>query len=98
MEDVTVRIFIEYAQAGKFIAHELSHSVVVINFVLRLVVLRERHVIVEIEVAPVRRHQLEAPADALFVRFQLGQWRSRYNYDRHIAMWQMPITTAAVLS
>jgi len=54
MEDVTVCIFIEYAQAGKFIAYELSRSVVLINFVLRLVVLRERHVIVEIEVVPVR--------------------------------------------
>src|SRR5919108_4885724 len=50
---------------------------------------RERHVIVEIELASIGRDPWEAPAHALLVRFDLGQRSARNGCKCHIAMIEM---------
>src|SRR5216683_6168125 len=62
MEDAAVLVLVEHAAAGHFLALELLRFVVVVHLALRDFVRRERYVIVVVEIAPVRRHPLEAPA------------------------------------
>src|SRR5262245_12950874 len=89
MEELTVRIFIEYAGAGRFLGSEFLHSVVVVHLALRQFLLRERNVKVVVEVTPVRRHPLEAPTHALLECFDLGPWRSRDHDQCHVPGIQM---------
>src|SRR5262249_23957020 len=50
---------------------------------------RERDVVIEIEIAPVRRYPREAPAHALLVGVDLRQWGARDGRERQIAMLEM---------
>src|SRR5229473_1578646 len=68
MEDAAVLVLVEHAAAGHFLALELLRFVVVVHLALRDFVRRERYVIVVVEIAPVRRHPLEAPAHAFLER------------------------------
>src|SRR2546422_2816357 len=79
-------VLVEDAQAGGLLAREFARGEVVVHDALRRLVLRERHVIVEVEVGPVRRHPREAPAHALLERFDLPERRSRHRQQRHVAL------------
>src|SRR5216684_7474388 len=69
MEDAAVLVLVEHAAAGHFLALEFLRCVVVIHLALRA--LRERYVIVVVEIALIRRHPLEAPAHAFLERLDL---------------------------
>jgi hypothetical protein len=75
VKDVAALVFVEYADAGLFLALELYHLVVVIHSTLCQFILGCGHVKVVIEVAPIRRHPLETPAHAILKRFDLRQRR-----------------------
>lgn len=75
VEDVASPIFVEHAGTRGFIPREVARVVVII-LALRLFVLRKRYAIVMVELVPVRRYPLEAPAHAFLERFDLGNWRS----------------------
>ena len=77
MKDVAGLVFVEYANAGLFLALELYHFVVVIHLALYQFILGGRNVKVVIEVVPVRRYPLELPAHAILKRLNLRQGRPR---------------------
>jgi hypothetical protein len=77
VEDRTVPILVERADAGGFLAREISHLVVVVNLALGRFILREGHVMIAVEVPSVGGHPPEAPAHALPEGLKLGKGRSR---------------------
>src|SRR5260370_4551306 len=74
MEDAAVLVLVEHAAAGHLLALEFLRCVVVIHLALR--VLRERHMIVVVEIALIRPHPLESQAHAFLERLDLGQGRA----------------------
>ena len=67
MKDVARFVSIEDAQARKFVTDEFPDSIIVINLVLLLFLLRERDVIVEVKIVPVRREPFEMPAHSFLI-------------------------------
>jgi hypothetical protein len=84
VEDAAGAVLVEHADARRLLAREPVRAVVVVDVALGHFVLRERHVIVVVEVVPVGRHPLEAPAHALLEGLDLGQRRPRNRHQRHV--------------
>src|SRR5882762_3450941 len=97
MEGISASALIEDACTWSFLAPKLDHVVVVWDFPFRHLLLGERDVVVAIEVAPERRHPLEAPAHTLLERLDLGQWRSRNHNQRNVAIRQMNQTSVKMI-
>src|SRR2546421_5147966 len=76
VEHFAVPALVKHARAGSFLAREFAHLVVVVNFTFCFFALRERDMIVKVEIAAVRRHPLEAPAHALLECLDLCQRRT----------------------
>src|SRR5258705_1374470 len=77
VEDVSGLVLVEHADARPLFARERRHLIVVVHLAARLLLLGERHVIIPVEVIPVRRHPRKAPFHALLERFDLWQCRPR---------------------
>src|SRR5580704_9310899 len=93
MEDVAVRVFVEDAHARELLDQCVGHAIVVENLARRKFFRRERNVIIEIEVALVRRHPVEAPAHAFLESFQQRQRRARHSDEGHVVLRQVLIGT-----
>src|SRR3989449_6376015 len=68
------------------LAREFARFEIVVHRALRHLVFRERHVIVEVEVGPIRWDPREAPAHALLERLDLAEGRPRHRQQRHVAL------------
>jgi hypothetical protein len=71
--------------------------IVVVRLTLGDMFGRKRHVIIEIEIAPIGRHPREAPAHALLVSVNLGQRSARNGCKCHIAMIEMDRDTIEIV-
>src|ERR1700679_614725 len=89
VEDLTGPILVEDADSRKFFAYEFPRLVVVIDLSRCDFLLCERHVIVIVEVAVIRREPAEAPTHALFESLDLCEWCSRNRHERYIMMLEV---------
>src|SRR5262245_20600811 len=82
-------ILVEDADAGKFIDRGVDQLVIVVHLTPSEVFLRERDMVVKVEVAAIGRHPLEAPAHAFLERFDLCQRCSRDRDIRYVVVFEM---------
>jgi hypothetical protein len=73
VENVANLIFVEDADAGKFLDPEVRYFIVVIHLAVRHLLPGGRHVIVVIEVSLEGRYPFDVPSHATFERFDLVQ-------------------------
>src|SRR5204862_404657 len=85
LKDIAGRVFVKHARPGAFLAGELLHSVVVVDFAFSQLILLHRHLVVIVEFAAVRRHPMEPPAHPLLERFDLRQRRPRDDRQPDVA-------------
>jgi hypothetical protein len=76
MKDVAVLVLVENADAGELLDRGRDHLVVVVDLASRDVLVAERNMIVEVEVALIRGDPIEALAHTLLVCFKVRQWRA----------------------
>src|SRR5271166_5113777 len=80
MKDFAGGVLVEHAGARPLLAREaFDEFVIVKNLAAGLLLRRERHLIIGIEIAAERRHPLEAPTHAALESFNLRQRRSRHD-------------------
>src|SRR5580704_3358154 len=92
-EDVAAFILQENAQTGKLFAYVSTvgrdRSEVVVDLPLVDLLLRERDVEVEVEIAAEGRDPFEAPAHARPVRENLGEWCAGDGDDCHVVVGEV---------
>ena len=84
VEDVAAVVLVEDADAGQLVEAVLlvDPFIVVVELARRQVLLGEGHVVVEVEIASVGRNEIELPAHALLVGFEVGELPARHRDER----------------
>src|SRR5580704_1512175 len=100
-EDVAAFILQENAETWKLFAYVSTvgrdRSEVVVDLPLVDLLLRERDVEVEVEIAAEGRDPFEVPAHARLVRENLGERCARDGYDRHVVVGEVLSRSVDVL-
>src|SRR5579864_319185 len=102
MEHIARLVLVEHADTRQFVAVEalrrdVVHVEVVVHLAFGPLFGRERHMIVVVEVAAMRRHPAKMPAHAFPERFDFRKWCARHSDIGDIALLDMQQRTVDMI-